>query len=50
MPRKYDLGRRAETKAETRRQITEAAVSLHSTVGPAKTRSARSPSAPACSG
>jgi AcrR family transcriptional regulator len=37
MPRKYDLGRRAETKAETRRQITEAAVELHATVGPAKT-------------
>jgi AcrR family transcriptional regulator len=37
MPRKYDLGRRAETQAETRRRITEAAVELHSTVGPAKT-------------
>ena len=37
MPRKYDLGRRADSKAETRRQITEAAVELHSTVGPART-------------
>jgi AcrR family transcriptional regulator len=37
MPRKYDLGRRADSKAETRRQITEAAVALHATVGPAKT-------------
>ena len=37
MPRKYDLGRRADSKAGTRRQITEAAVELHATVGPAKT-------------
>jgi hypothetical protein len=37
MPPPYDLGRRADAKAETRRQITEAAVALHSTVGPAKT-------------
>jgi AcrR family transcriptional regulator len=37
MPRKYDLGRRADAKAETRRQITEAAVELHATVGPART-------------
>jgi AcrR family transcriptional regulator len=37
MPRKYDLGRRAESKDETRRRITEAAVALHSTLGPAKT-------------
>jgi AcrR family transcriptional regulator len=37
MPRKYDLGRRADGKAQTRRQITAAAVELHATVGPAKT-------------
>jgi AcrR family transcriptional regulator len=37
MTRKYDLGRRAESKAETRRRITEAAVDLHASVGPAKT-------------
>jgi AcrR family transcriptional regulator len=37
MPRKYDLGRRADAKAETRRQITAAAVALHATLGPAKT-------------
>jgi AcrR family transcriptional regulator len=36
-PRKYNLGRRAEQKAETRRRIVEAAVELHSTVGPANT-------------
>jgi AcrR family transcriptional regulator len=37
MPPTYALGRRAESKDETRRRITEAAVALHSTVGPAKT-------------
>jgi AcrR family transcriptional regulator len=37
MPRKYDLGRRADTQAETRRRITEAAVALHASVGPART-------------
>jgi AcrR family transcriptional regulator len=37
MPRKYDLGRRADSKAATRRQITAAAVELHATVGPART-------------
>ena len=37
MPRKYDLGRRADAKADTRRRITEAAVELHATVGPART-------------
>lgn len=37
MPRKYDLGRRAESQAETRRRITEAAVELHATIGPART-------------
>lgn len=35
--RKYTLGRRAEAQAETRRRIVEAAVELHSTVGPAST-------------
>jgi AcrR family transcriptional regulator len=37
MTRKYDLGRRADTKAQTRRRITEAAVALHASVGPART-------------
>lgn len=35
--RRYRKGRRAEQEAETRRRITEAAVQLHGTVGPAKT-------------
>jgi AcrR family transcriptional regulator len=37
MPRKYELKRRADTQAETRRRITEATVELHATVGPANT-------------
>jgi AcrR family transcriptional regulator len=37
MPRKYELGCRADAKADTRRRITEAAVALHSSVGPAHT-------------
>jgi AcrR family transcriptional regulator len=37
MARKYELKRRAETVAETRRKIVEAAVDLHGTVGPART-------------
>jgi AcrR family transcriptional regulator len=37
MPRKYDLGRRADAKADTRRRITEAAVELHASIGPART-------------
>jgi AcrR family transcriptional regulator len=37
MPRKYTLKKRAEAKAETRRRIVEAAVELHSSVGPAAT-------------
>jgi len=37
MPRKYDLGRRADAKADTRRRITAAAVDLHATLGPART-------------
>jgi len=35
--RKYRKRRRAEQEAETRRRITEAAVKLHGSVGPAKT-------------
>jgi AcrR family transcriptional regulator len=35
--RNYRKRRRAEQEAETRRRITEAAVKLHGTVGPAKT-------------
>lgn len=37
MTRKYELKRRAERQAETRRRIVEAAVELHTTVGPART-------------
>lgn len=37
MPRTYELKKRAERLAETRRRIVEAAVELHTTVGPAKT-------------
>jgi AcrR family transcriptional regulator len=37
MTRTYTLKRRAEQQAETRRRIVEAAVDLHSTVGPALT-------------
>jgi AcrR family transcriptional regulator len=35
--RKYELKQRAVEMAETRRRITEAAVDLHGTVGPART-------------
>ncbi len=35
--RKYQLKKRADEMAETRRRITEAAVELHGTVGPART-------------
>ena len=35
--RKYEKKRRAELEAETRRRITETAVELHGTVGPAHT-------------
>jgi AcrR family transcriptional regulator len=35
--RKYELKKRAAEMAETRRRITEAAVELHGTVGPART-------------
>lgn len=37
MARNYTLKRRAESLAETRRRIVEAAVELHSTVGPSRT-------------
>lgn len=37
MARKYTLKRRAESLAETRRRIVEAAVDLHGTLGPANT-------------
>src|SRR3954453_4465263 len=37
MARTYTLKRRAEQQAETRRRIVEAAVDLHSSVGPANT-------------
>jgi AcrR family transcriptional regulator len=37
MSRKYELKRRAERQAETRRRIVEATVGLHTTVGPART-------------
>ena len=36
--RKYELKKRAEQLAETRRRITEATVELHRTVGPAETQ------------
>ena len=37
MARKYEMKRRAERQKETHRRITEAAVELHRTVGPART-------------
>lgn len=37
MARKYELRKRAEDMDETRRRITEAAVELHGTIGPART-------------
>jgi AcrR family transcriptional regulator len=37
MNRKYEMTRRAESVEATRRRITEAAVELHETVGPART-------------
>ena len=36
-PRTYELKQRAERQAETRRRIVEAAVDLHSTLGPSRT-------------
>jgi AcrR family transcriptional regulator len=35
--RKYELKKRADEMAETRQRITEAAIGLHGTVGPART-------------
>src|SRR3954447_6211134 len=37
MARTYTLKRRAEQQAETRRKIVEAAVDLHTSIGPAAT-------------
>lgn len=37
MPRKYELRRRAERQAATRRRIIDAAIELHQAVGPAAT-------------
>ncbi len=37
MPRKYELKKRADSMEDTRRRITEAAVELHGSVGPART-------------
>lgn len=37
VPRKYLLRRRAERRDETRRRIVDAAIALHTTVGPART-------------
>jgi AcrR family transcriptional regulator len=37
MKRKYELKERAKRQAETRRRIVEAAVELHTSVGPART-------------
>ena len=37
MPRRYELRRRAERQAETRRRIVEATVALHEALGPART-------------
>src|SRR5215216_2670814 len=36
MPRKYEMKRRAQRMQETRQRITEAAIELHRTVGPAR--------------
>jgi len=37
MTRKYELKKRAERQAQTRQRIVEAAVALHTTIGPART-------------
>jgi AcrR family transcriptional regulator len=37
MTRKYELKKRAERQAQTRQRIVEAAVELHTTIGPART-------------
>jgi AcrR family transcriptional regulator len=36
MPRKYEMKRRAERMQQTRQRITQAAIELHQTVGPAR--------------
>lgn len=36
-PRRYELRKRADAMKETRRRITEAAVELHGSIGPART-------------
>jgi AcrR family transcriptional regulator len=36
-PRSYRMQRRAESQLQTRRRITESAVALHGTIGPART-------------
>src|SRR5688572_26409701 len=38
MARQYELRKRAERQAETRRRIVEATVDLHTTVGPSRTK------------
>jgi len=43
VPRRYQLRQRADAMKQARRRITEAAVELHGSVGPARTTSARSP-------
>jgi AcrR family transcriptional regulator len=37
MKRKYELRKRAEQQAQTRQRIVEAAIELHTTIGPART-------------
>ena len=49
MTRKYELKRRAERLAETRKRIVEATVGLHTSVGPAQTTSLPSRSERECS-
>jgi AcrR family transcriptional regulator len=36
-PRKYELKRRAERQDQTRQRIVDAAIALHTTIGPART-------------
>jgi AcrR family transcriptional regulator len=37
VPRKYELKRRAERQDQTRQRIVDAAIALHTTIGPART-------------
>ena len=37
MPRHYELKKRAESQEQTRHRIVEAAVALHTSIGPART-------------